>query len=176
MRKFLLLFMILGLTFMVVGCPEDKTEAETATDVVEVLEEDVDSSEDSDIETVEAGDWRLTVHQVKTLADGILTEAADGNIFMVIEMTAGNLADEEKTFSTLLQLTVTDIEGTEYERAFHEDLGESPDGTVAVDGESHGEVLYEVSEDATGLQLTFDASLLEDLSVTVDLGDAADIE
>ncbi len=161
---------------MVVGCPEDKTESVAATDVADVVEEDEDSSDDSDIETVEAGDWRLTVHQVKTLADGILTEAADGNIFMVVEVTAGNLADEEKTFSTLLQLTVTDAEGAEYEQTFHEDLGEGPDGGVATDGESRGEVLYEVPEDATGLQLTFDASLLEDLSVIVDLGDAADIE
>lgn len=168
--------MILGLTFMVVGCPEDKNESETASDVADVLEDDEEASDEPDIETVEAGDWRLTVHRVKRIGDGVLTEAAEGNIFMVVDLTAGNLADEEKTFSTLLQLTVTDAEGTEHDQTFHEDLGEGPDGGVAIDGESRGEVLYEVPEDATGLQLTFDASLLEDLSVTVDLGDAADIE
>jgi len=109
-------------------------------------------------------DVAVTVNDARTESSlGQFAEPADGNEFVIVDISITNNTGEEKIFSTLLQMMLKDDAGytyqeslgatTELDRGFDE-------GTPLSDGETRrGELPYEVSEGLSPLYWVFEFSV-----------------
>lgn len=166
----------------------DSEDAETSEDAEDTAEDGNAASEavkgDFDSETASVAGWNLTVEDVELNSslenvsvelgytsvetNDFKKEAESGKTFCLIKMKIEK--DGSKESIDWKNMTVTDSEGNSYERISDEfltDLGmiRMPGNTLNF-GSNEGWIIYEVNEDAEGLQLNYNFES-EDYSCTL---------
>lgn len=123
-------------------------------------------------DTVELGNFRITVNKVYEVKGNDFAKPAEGNIFLAIDCTVENISDKPQTISSIMMFNVVDQDGRKCEYSL---LGQSAakagqlDGEIASGRKLTGVYVVEVPKDKTGLELVFDSSLLSTGQVIVKL-------
>jgi hypothetical protein len=118
-------------------------------------------------QSVDLGDVSFTVLSVRTLPAGPYSEPTAGHVLLAVNIEAVNNGQGPEVVSSLMQFSVRDATGLSYNQTIAEGSVGSLDGFVAPGSKLRGEIVYEVPEGATGLQLVISDFLAG--SVTVQL-------
>ncbi|MCL2606043.1 MAG: DUF4352 domain-containing protein [Coriobacteriia bacterium] len=110
-------------------------------------------------DTVEAGNFRVTVNSVRTDTGEDFFGPDEGNEFFYVDMSIENISDDEQTISSILMFTIFDEDGRQLDQALFADTQGSLDGTIAPTRTLTGEYAVEAPEGATGLELQFEGAL-----------------
>jgi len=129
-------------------------------------------------ERVDGDDLSMVVRSVDRQSQiGQFQEADQGNTFVIVGLAVKNTTENRfLNFSGFLQTQVTDAEDYSYDQTFAMTGQDFEGGQLAPGEVSRGNLVYEVPEDAEGLQLQFDFeafSVFEFDRVTVDLAEQA---
>lgn len=121
-------------------------------------------------QTVRAGGWELTVHQVidPLPAESVLfDDLADGNRFVEIDAEVTNIDDESGFLSSFLcfGLHHNPANGRAEQSASSGSTGELLDGMVNQGEQLRGSIVYEVPQSWTSLQLRFDCTFQGDVAL-----------
>lgn len=112
-------------------------------------------------ESTEAQGVQTTLNGVRTLP---VTEfdqpfSSANNLFVAVDMTFENTSDEPVSLSSLLELTLRDEDGYSADQYFHTEQRQLPEGNIAPGQRASGDIVYEVSADSEGLQLSYNPFL-----------------
>jgi len=89
--------------------------------------------------------WQVTVNSVKTSQGDELFTPKAGNTYLVVDVTLKNTTTEQQPVSSLLQFSIKDATGQEYNQALApSDVTSTPDGKVEAGGILRGQLAYEV--------------------------------
>jgi hypothetical protein len=113
-------------------------------------------------EPIAVGELGLTVHGVSSPEGTQFAKPAEGNRFVVVELSIANNGDEAANLSTLLQMKLKDAGGRQY----GPDLlaataadGAAPEGELAPGETVRGPVGFQVPAEAEGLAFVFDGDI-----------------
>lgn len=123
--------------------------------------DDESGAEDVDAvvgELVEGDQMHLVAEGVERTTElGEFYEADTGNEFVVVNLAMKNVADDFLSVSNILQTSLRDDEDYSYDQTFASGEGQSfNDGQFAPGEVERGNIVFEVPEDASGLELRFD--------------------
>jgi hypothetical protein len=113
-------------------------------------------------EEVAKGTVVLTVHAVSYPEGDMFTQPADGNQFLVVDLTIENKGSSAVDFSSLLQMTLKDPTGQRYIvdlGATSAGDGTPPEGELSAGEKVRGQVGYEVPVDGGPFVFVFDAEV-----------------
>lgn len=136
---------------------DDETgDDESATD--EPGEEPVETIEDVVGSLIEGRNIHLVVEGVRYTTElGAFTEADDGSEFVVVSLAMKNVSEEFLSVSNLLQTSLRDDENYLYSQTYASgDEQTFNDGQFAPGELERGVVVFEIPDDASGLELQFD--------------------
>lgn len=85
----------------------------------------------------------LTINSARASSDGLFD--ADG-VYLILDCTYENKSSEEAALSTLLNLSVKDVDGYKYSAALGADTKGSLDGALAPGDKTRGEVAFDVAD------------------------------
>lgn len=128
---------------------------------------------------IEGDNLELVVEGVeKTPQVDEYSEAEDGNTFLIVTMAVKNRTESEfANFSAFMQAVVRDDEDYTYSASFHGTGRPLESGQLAPGEVARGDVVFELPEDAAGLELRFDLNAFDFTDfdrVTIDLESEAD--
>ena len=130
MKKLLAIMMLL---LIVTGCSNESEE--------EVPVKELYSLNDPAIQN----DITFTITKAEAReSDNMFIEAEEGNVFYVIEVKIENNSDDDFNSSSIMNYTLKDEDGREYDLSLFTDLNGSLDTTVAKGESGIGEIAYEV--------------------------------
>ena len=112
---------------------------------------------------VEIGDFTLVVNGVESSTGSDFVKPAEGNEFVIVDLTLENKRDESVAVSSLLQMSLKDATGQIYAvnlLASTAGGGTTPDGELAAGEKLRGQVGFEVPSDAEGLLFVFDPNII----------------
>jgi hypothetical protein len=123
-------------------------------------------------ESVKLGDWAVTVNGVQNpfTSSNAFDEPKAGKKFVAVDISAQNNGDKSQTVSSLLCFSLVDSTGQKYDQALVVGAPAAPNGDIAPGETTRGTIVYEVPENATGLQEKFKCSLFSSGSATINLG------
>ena len=104
-------------------------------------------------QAVDLGDVSFTVLGARTLPAGPFSEPTAGHVYLAVHIEVVNNGSGPEVVSSLMQFSVRDATGLSYDQTYAEGAVGSLDGFVAPGSKLRGEIVYEVPEGATGLQL-----------------------
>lgn len=175
------------------GGSETDDEPEAQQSGLEISQEETDSlQEETPAQQVEDRSPAVVVGEVASggtldmVVEGVertttideFQEADEGNEFVVVTLAVKNTTEAEYlNFSGFLQTSLKDDQDYSYDQTFAVTDSRFDDGQLVPGEVSRGEVVYEVPEDASGLQLQFDfeAFAFTELErIEVDLTSAAE--
>lgn len=90
----------------------------------------------------------ITVHGVRE-SESELFKPDEGNIIILVDVSAENVGDDQEAISSLLLTEVVDTDGFKYNLTITDDAKGSFDGSVGVGRKLRGEIAYEVPKDAS---------------------------
>ncbi|GAW91188.1 DUF4352 domain-containing protein [Calderihabitans maritimus] len=125
---------------------------------------------------VTIGNVAITVNSVRTSTGGEWDKAKEGHIYVIPDITVENLGDETINLSSMMQFSLYDSEGYELNQAFLTDIKSSLDGEIGPSRKLRGEIAWEVSKDATGLELVFTPDIFRGGQVIYAIGDVASLK
>ncbi|MFC4305696.1 DUF4352 domain-containing protein [Cohnella boryungensis] len=99
-------------------------------------------------DSIKFDDMVITVNGVRESKSQIFTPD-EGNIIILVDVTAENKGDAEENISSMLQTEVVDGDGFNYNLTIVDDAKGSFDGTVAAGRKLRGEIAYQVPKDAS---------------------------
>ena len=114
-------------------------------------------------DVVDIGDFILVVNSVETSSGSDFVKPAEGNEFVIVDLTVENKLDESVVVSSLLQMSLKDATGQKYDVNI---LASTAGGASTLDGELapgeklRGQVGFEVPSDAEGLVFVFDPNII----------------
>lgn len=106
-------------------------------------------------DTVKIGIWTVKVNSAKTNAGGDFIKPKSGNAFLVINVTVTNTDSKAQTISSALNFKLSDSTGQSYTETVVDNQKNPPDGTVAANGKSTGELAFEVPKTMHNYELQF---------------------
>ena len=112
---------------------------------------------------VEIGDFTLVVNGVESSMGSDFVKPAEGNEFVIVDLTLENKRDESVSVSSLLQMSLKDASGQIYAvnlLASTAGGGTTPDGELAAGEKLRGQVGFEVPSDTEGLLFVFDPNIV----------------
>ena len=112
---------------------------------------------------VDIGDFILVVNSVESSSGSDFVKPAEGNKFVVVDLTVENKLDESVVVSSLIQMSLKDATGQNYDvniLASAAGGASTPDGELAPGEKLRGQVAFEVPSDAEGLVFVFAPNLL----------------
>jgi hypothetical protein len=113
-------------------------------------------------EPIAVGELGLTVHGVSSPEGTQFAKPAEGNRFVVVELSIANNGDEAANLSTLLQMKLKDAGGRQYAPdllAATAADGAAPEGELAPGETVRGPVGFQVPAKAEGLAFVFDGDI-----------------
>lgn len=113
-------------------------------------------------DVIQMGTTLLTVNQVTFPAGDQFNQPAQGNKFLVIDLTIENHSSAPISFSSLMQTWLKDPSGQKYDIDLMASVasgGSSPDGEIAPNEALRGQIGFQVPATATGLVFVFDADV-----------------
>jgi hypothetical protein len=167
MKKFLYSFLILTCVFFVLaGCndvdPEKVEDGSTVTAATEVKTFKIGDS-------VKAGNLIFTVNSTRTDAGGEFIKPDDGKIYYIVDVTVENTGDESENVSSMLMFKLIDSDGYNYSVTFGPETQGQVDGEIAAGRKLRGELVFEIPEDAEGLELEIDPTIFGSGKIIVEL-------
>lgn len=108
---------------------------------------------------VKAGNLVFTVNSVRTDKGSEFIKPDEGNIYYIIDVTVENTGDESEIVSSMIMFRLFDSEGYNYSITFGPETKGQLDGEVSPGRKIRGELVFEIPEDSTGLELEIDPTL-----------------
>jgi hypothetical protein len=108
--------------------------------------------------TQKVGDAQVTVHGTRESVGETYLQPAAGSKWVIVDISARNVGGDPYSLSSLLQCSMRDAEGRNYNITVGPHTNGSFDGTMPVGGSIRGEVVFEVPTAATGLMFIFGQS------------------
>jgi len=165
MKKWLIFVLVFGLlAVFTIACtdgdePTLVESAETTEEAQEVEQESTGPEVFVIGDTVEAGDFRVTVNGVRTDMGEDIFGPDDGNEFLYVDMSIENISDSEQIISSIMMFTVFDADGRQMDQALFANNQGNLDGTLAPTRTLTGEYAVEVPIGSEGLELQFEGSV-----------------
>ena len=106
-------------------------------------------------QTGEIDGLKATLHSIRRTEQGALSGADDGKEYVILKLTFENTTAEQKVVSSLLQFSVKDDAGTEYNVDLFADVQSTPDGEIQAKGKLEGESGFQIPKTAKGLVFEF---------------------
>lgn len=113
-------------------------------------------------DVIEIDTFVLTINEVTFPSGDDSNKPSEGNKFLVVDLTIENRDTSTAAISTLLQTSVKDSAGRNYDLDISAQMasgGTSPDGELAPGERVRGQVGFQVPVDATELVFVFDADV-----------------
>lgn len=122
---------------------------------------------------VKVGDIQIILNEVKEIPAKDFFKPADGNKFIIIDVTMENLGTSDHATSSIMEFTLKDDTGQEYTESFTAEGasgGKSPNGTIVPGDKLRGQIGYEIPISAKGFVLTYTNGLFGAVRAQFDLG------
>lgn len=156
------LFITLVFILSLVGCSEatitkvEDTKATSTKSPTEETKKEVATPEIYKIgDTVAFNDLHITLNSAEYSKGGEYEKPAEGNQYIVLDITADNKGTEEATVSSIMNTSMVDGEGYEYQAAFVTFVKNQLDGTVAAGRKLRGQLAFEVPKEAKTLEFIY---------------------
>lgn len=167
MRKlsaFILFFVLLFFVFT--GCDSAEPEkVDTATTGQTSAKTETYKIGDS----VKAGNLIFTVNSTRTDKGGEFFSPEEDHIYYIIDVTVENTGDSSETVSSLLMFKLFDSDGYNYSVTFGPDTKGQVDGEISAGRKLRGELVFEIPEDASDLELEIDPTVFGAGKIIVEL-------
>jgi len=126
---------------------------------------------------VKIGNMVVTLNKVRRLPNTTFNKPSDSkNIFVAADFTFENTGSEAENVSSLLQISMQDDSGYAAQQTIHTKAKTLKEGEIGPGRKSSGEIAYEVPKSVKGLQILYDASLLDAGQIIWDVGNASSIK
>lgn len=141
---------------------ETATEAPAETQQKEADTKEPEKEEPPKVETfsigdnIQIGDVIVTVNSTRTSEGGDFLKPDEGNIYYIIDLTIENKGKEAYASSTMMQMSIADGEGYQYDITIGPETKGSVDGEVGVGRKIRGEVAFEIPKDSKNLEFVYD--------------------
>ena len=177
MKKFLYSFLILTCVFFVLaGCNDVKPEKVGEAGGAPAESQRSDSGE-TEVKTevyeigdsVKAGNLIFTVNSTRTDKGGDIIKPGEGKIYYIVDVTVENTGDKSENVSSLLMFKLFDSDGYNYSVTFGPETKGQIDGEIAAGRKLRGELVFEIPEDAMGLELEIDPTIFGSGKIIVEL-------
>lgn len=106
-------------------------------------------------DSVDFDDLTITVNGIKESKGGKIIKPADGEVFVLVDVTVENKGDKEANISSMLQTSLVDSDGFKHNITIVEGMKGTLDGSVGAGRKLRAEVAFSVSKDAKGLEFIF---------------------
>lgn len=113
-------------------------------------------------QTIEAGNYNLTVIGLEKIEGDEFTKPDEGNEFVAVEVLLANQGEQPASLSTMLQMHLKDKEDRKYDvdlMATSAIKGGSIDGELSPGEKVRGQVGFQIPVNNRDLQFVFDASI-----------------
>ncbi|HHT53933.1 MAG TPA: DUF4352 domain-containing protein [Clostridiales bacterium] len=189
MKKVLILILILTCVFFLFsGCDDVKPEKVEGADRTANTSQQSDGGEtqektQTETETqpktetykigdsVKAGNLIFTVNSTRTDEGSDFIKPKDGHIYHIVDVTVENAGDKSETVSSLMMFKLLDSDGYNYSVTFGPETKGAVDGEISAGRKLRGELVFEVPEDATGLELEIDPTVFGSGQIIIELAE-----
>lgn len=183
MKRIVSAVLILAVALLA-GCVEvvepEKVEKTDGTPVESQQSDDKDQTQEQEQEkpkvetfkigdSVKAGNLVFTVNSTRTDEGNEFIKPAEGKIYYIVDVTVENTGDESEVVSSLMMFKLFDADGYNYSVTFGPETKGSVDGEVAAGRKIRGELVFEIPEEATGLELQIDPTVFGSGQIIVNL-------
>lgn len=158
----------------------DETTTETSTTETEEKETDNKESEKEEPpktevfnigDNVQIGDVIVTVNSVRENSGNDFIKPSEGNVYYIVDLTIENQGSEAYSSSTLMQMSLADEEGYQYNITVGPETKGSVDGEIGAGRKVRGEVVFEIPKESKGLEFVYDYDILGTGQVIVKLSE-----
>jgi hypothetical protein len=122
---------------------------------------------------VKLGDWTVKVYGVANPQQPVnqFSQPKPGTKWIGVDAEVKNLSKDPATVSSLACFKVHDSANHDYDEEITSGVTpQAPDGQIEPGGAKRGVLVYEVPQDATGLQLRFNCDLFDSGQAIIELG------
>mgnify|MGYP000861083628 CR=1 FL=1 len=146
------LIMLICVTILLAGCA-----VETITP--EKVDNNTSTGSEAKTETfeigdsVKGGDLIFTVNSTRTDEGTEFIKPSEGKIYYIVDVTVENPGSEPESVSSLMMFKLFDGDGYNYNITFGPETKGQVDGEVSPGRKIRGELVFEIPEEATGLEL-----------------------
>ncbi len=177
-----ILVLVLALV-VVVGCAEVvEPKPEPATTVPDPAPDPQAEPEPEppEVQIFEIGDRvrmqdaLITVNSVRLSEGGEWFGPGEDHIYVVIDITVENDADEPMHVSSIMQFDLVDDDGYSMDMTIYVDAKGSVDGELGAGRRMRGEITWEVPVDATGLEVVYTHCIIDRGQAIWMIGDIQD--
>ena len=184
MRRLSIILLFLTLSILLSACVEEITPEKVSSDVSSSTIAAESSTQSAEIEStqpasvtetfkigdvVKAGEAQFTVNSVREDNGNEFMKPKDGNVYYVVDVTVENKGSESLAVSSLMMFKLVDSEGYSQDITVGPETKGSVDGEVSPGRKLRGELAFEISKEAKGLELEIDPSLWGTGKVIVEL-------
>lgn len=121
-------------------------------------------------DTVNVGDtWEITVNSVKVDTGGQYSFLKDGYVYLLIDVSLKNIAQEQKSLYGTADWNLKGADGQKYDSTIFSDSPPAPDGKVEPGDPAKGVLAYQVLSTAKDFRLAFEISYFSSKQVIWDL-------
>lgn len=152
MKRFLSLFLVLGLVFGVAACSSDSDDSKKDDNKEEAKKEEKKVPTIGD--TVEVEGIKITVNSTRISTGSDISKPDEGMEWIVLDITLENTTDEALSSSSLLSYTLKDGDGRKQDIEIFADLNGSLDTEVEAGGKATGEIAFS-TKPGSSLTLTY---------------------
>jgi len=167
MKKVLISILILScIFFLLSGCDDVQPEK---------VDKETNGEPHAKTETykigdpVKAGNLIFTVNSTRTDKGGDIIKPGEGKIYYIVDVTVENTGDKSENVSSLLMFKLFDSDGYNYSVTFGPETKGQIDGEIAAGRKLRGELVFEIPEDAMGLELEIDPTIFGSGKIIVEL-------
>jgi len=169
MKKIFVSILILSCAvFLLTSC--DDVQPEKVDKEATQQEESQTKTETYEIgDSIKAGNLIFTVNSTRIDEGGDFIKPKDGYIYYIIDVTVENTGDKSESVSSLMMFKLFDSDGYNYNITIGPETKGSVDGEISSGRKLRGELVFEIPEDAEGLELEIDPSLFGSGQIIVKL-------
>jgi len=101
--------------------------------------------------------WSMTLNSVKTSTGDQISTPDAGMIYLVVDVTIGNLSSSSQDVSSMLSFRLQDSTGQAYNETFT-DIGKAPNGAIQPGSKLRGQIVYAIPKTMHDFTLQFQGS------------------
>lgn len=108
---------------------------------------------------IKMGDLIFIVNSIRESNGNDFIKPEEGKVYKIADVTLENVGKESTSVSSMLMFSLSDADGYKYNITIGPDAKGSVDGELQPGRKHRGEVAFEVSKEAKGLELIFEPNL-----------------
>jgi GTP-dependent phosphoenolpyruvate carboxykinase len=120
-------------------------------------------------DSVKAGNLIFTVNSTRTDEGNEFIKPGEGKTYYIVDVTVENTGNESEAVSSLMMFKLFDADGYNYSVTFGPETKGSVDGEISPGRKIRGELVFEIPEEATGLELQIDPTVFGSGQIIVNL-------